>query len=396
MGGFLSGLGELLGGFNAQRRIDTEGFDWREKAAQEEAERQRTQQEWQQSDEDRTLSQMGDVLASQEGDPDLASVESMIPGQLDAGRKKWMAQVALGQLPERKSRIEANKAYSQYQRELLKGDQRRGDIEARGAEAQELERLREENKRGRTLSPADQAKLEMLERNAARADARASAGRANMREIAGMGTLRPLVDDEGKIYGFYNNRNGEYVPAEEGMAGARVSNVPAAEREKRAALQGISDDIRYIAEIAPKHQDKIGRFAGPLAEIQQSFIGGDQEAIDLFSISDNISDQLLRARSGAQINEQEYARLRKITPNPRTSPDKFFADLRRFQFEIDRLLEQRTSPSPGLTPVQTQRPRQGVAPTAPAPAGGKERMVKYQGKLVPLSSLPPELQALVK
>mgnify|MGYP000627775083 CR=1 FL=1 len=41
MGGFLSGLGTLLGGFNAQRRIDKEGFDWREQSAQQQAMRDR-------------------------------------------------------------------------------------------------------------------------------------------------------------------------------------------------------------------------------------------------------------------------------------------------------------------------------------------------------------------
>lgn len=53
------------------------------------------------------------------------------------------------------------------------------------------------------------------------------------------------------------------------------------------------------------------------------------------------SDQLLRARSGAQINEQEYGRLRAILPKATDEPQVFLAALDRFEGELRSLLEKK-------------------------------------------------------
>jgi len=52
-------------------------------------------------------------------------------------------------------------------------------------------------------------------------------------------------------------------------------------------------------------------------------------------------DQLLRARSGAQINEQEYQRLRAILPKATDEPQVFMAALDRFENELKAMLEQK-------------------------------------------------------
>lgn len=77
MGGFLSGLGTLLGGFNVARRIDEDGFDWREKQEAEQFARDRTQQVAGQKDEDRAI-QMGTnvALGTPEGqEPDYTGLD---------------------------------------------------------------------------------------------------------------------------------------------------------------------------------------------------------------------------------------------------------------------------------------------------------------------------------
>lgn len=56
---------------------------------------------------------------------------------------------------------------------------------------------------------------------------------------------------------------------------------------------------------------------------------------------DNIKDQLLRARSGAQINEQEYARLSTLLPKATDEPKVFQSGLKRFQDEINHLVTER-------------------------------------------------------
>lgn len=55
----------------------------------------------------------------------------------------------------------------------------------------------------------------------------------------------------------------------------------------------------------------------------------------------NISDQLLRARSGAQINEQEYTRLSGLLPKATDEPQVFKAGVERFKKEMAQLESQR-------------------------------------------------------
>jgi hypothetical protein len=64
-------------------------------------------------------------------------------------------------------------------------------------------------------------------------------------------------------------------------------------------------------------------------------------------MTDDAGDQLLRARSGAQINDQEYQRLRNLVPNPRGTVSKFFSDLRLFRNEMTRLQQKAGLPSRG-------------------------------------------------
>jgi hypothetical protein len=76
----------------------------------------------------------------------------------------------------------------------------------------------------------------------------------------------------------------------------------------------------------------------------------------------NISDQLLRARSGAQINEQEYSRLAGLLPKATDEPAVFNAGVSRFQSEISQLKNERLRL--GTTPRGELR--QGAQPAAPA------------------------------
>jgi hypothetical protein len=126
--GFLDEVGQtvggLLGGFNARRRIDKEGFDWQAKAAQDEALRQQQNTEWQQGQDDRLVNQLADVsLGAPQGtdagpapEPDL---ESMIPQEVQGARRKFMAAQAAGKVAQSKPALQAQTAYNQR---MLQGD----------------------------------------------------------------------------------------------------------------------------------------------------------------------------------------------------------------------------------------------------------------------------------
>jgi hypothetical protein len=67
-------------------------------------------------------------------------------------------------------------------------------------------------------------------------------------------------------------------------------------------------------------------------------IGVDTAEVQFRRIVNDISDRLLRARSGAQINEQEYARLLKIVPEPTLSPTAFEARLKSFKSDLENVI----------------------------------------------------------
>lgn len=160
--GFLDGIRDVVGGFNAVKRIDDTGFDWREQDAAQQFARDRQVEEARQQDEDRAVNQIADAYAGAEGgqEPD---VSPLLQG-IEQRRQKFMLDRARGVGKERKSALEDQR---RYREESIAGIRSRNALDvvgARGDEQQEAIQLREKLARERTLSPADQARLNALEK----------------------------------------------------------------------------------------------------------------------------------------------------------------------------------------------------------------------------------------
>ena len=121
MGGLLSGLGELLGGWNTARRIDDEGFDFREKQAAQQFERDRQVEEARQKDEDRNVNIATDVLlGQQEGEPE-PDISSLLPGAI----AKFRARGAVARTkPALAAQAAALKSEGDLKKQRLVGEQR--------------------------------------------------------------------------------------------------------------------------------------------------------------------------------------------------------------------------------------------------------------------------------
>lgn len=86
---------------------------------------------------------------------------------------------------------------------------------------------------------------------------------------------------------------------------------------------------------------------------------GEKEVYFRLALND-ASDLILRARSGAQINENEAARLTKLLPKPTDKPDVFMAALNRFEGEFNKAID--------MTKSMAQTPKSALgAPPARAP-----------------------------
>lgn len=76
-----------------------------------------------------------------------------------------------------------------------------------------------------------------------------------------------------------------------------------------------------------------------------SYIGSplEEKEVQFRQSLGNIADTLLRLRSGAQINEKEFSRLRGLLPKATDEPKVFDAGLKRFETELSSILESKRS-----------------------------------------------------
>ncbi len=81
-----------------------------------------------------------------------------------------------------------------------------------------------------------------------------------------------------------------------------------------------------------EHEEWVGPIAGRKGGLESKYTGtASPEQVKFYSYVKDMQDALLRARSGAQINEQEYSRLVNFLPDPNLPPKTFKAKLERFQ-----------------------------------------------------------------
>lgn len=161
------------------------------------------------------------------------------------------------------------------------------------------------------------------------------------------GMFATLTDKNGQIIGFYNPKTDVFK--ENPVEGSRRSGLPTAELNRRGMLTTIKSQLDRVSDIAEKNKDSIGGvfgWRGKVTALKNAVGGADPDAPLGMSVSDeesqmlrelsNIGDMILRARSGAQINEQEAKRLQHLVPQI-GSPD-FWSRLASFRNEIETLI----------------------------------------------------------
>jgi hypothetical protein len=89
-----------------------------------------------------------------------------------------------------------------------------------------------------------------------------------------------------------------------------------------------------------KRADWVGPVAGRMGELREKYTGGaSTDQVTFYSYVRDMKDALLRARSGAQINEQEYKRLVGFLPDEKINSKSFEARLQRFEDELNNILK---------------------------------------------------------
>lgn len=224
-----------------------------------------------------------------------------------------------------------------------------------------LQNAQAEAQRAIASGKPEEAASRLLAANAAMLAAQASMERATNPMAGGIGTFFPVVDASGVITGGVNNKTWQTVGPPD-VPGARKSAIPAGSVDRQASIRATMQKLEELDALGRKHAGSIGPIKGRVTDVALSTIGLEGDINELFRLSDDIADELLRARSGAAITESEYSRLRKLVPDPRAPLSKFNSDLKGFRTALSSLSAAREdvlAPRPAIEGVDPK-------PTIPA------------------------------
>lgn len=101
-------------------------------------------------------------------------------------------------------------------------------------------------------------------------------------------------------------------------------------------LLEMSDDVEALFD-----EKFVGQVTGRLGAAREFTGEIAEQEVEFRRVTRDIKDMLLRARSGAQINEQEFKRLSNLTPSPEQPAKVFKARLRGFRRAVRQLRENR-------------------------------------------------------
>lgn len=279
MGGILGGLFDLLGGARDLKRQEKEGYDWREKQAQAEFQRQqereqaRQQNELAESQQDARLkNELSDILAGA-GEGEQPDLESLLPQNIENLRRQRIIRGALGAGKERKSALQAQKLQADQarresqdaaamQREQFKAEQRKELM-------QEAERIRADQ----TMSPREKSmQLGQLQNALTLLDRRAAL------RPAGGGQARPTKvvgsDEQGRAgtWLIYQDGNREFMPAA-ATAGTR------GKEESRGAAMGAFDELMQVYDsMGGQPEEGISARLGGMTRRGSAALGYNPEA----------------------------------------------------------------------------------------------------------------------
>ena len=180
-------------------------------------------------------------------------------------------------------------------------------------------------------------------------------------------TAHQTVTPEGKKV--YTNQYGQPTNVE-------VPPAPPSEQERKDIKQEMTI-LKMTKDIEKLfNKDYVGPVAGRYGQLAEKFTDLPEDQVKFYSTIRDINDFVLRVRSGAQINEQEYKRLTSFLMDANLPPDNFKARLERFSENIDWILglERRMGEMSNKTTRQSITP-----PSAKATENtGNKTIVKQQ------------------
>ena len=171
-------------------------------------------------------------------------------------------------------------------------------------------------------------------------------------KVQGRGILQggeSVVFDPSTGINMVVSQTGESVPYDPSTHGDIQpyvqKQIPGGEVSKMAEVRNILKNISkakdlYKLDTKKENSSWVGPVAGRVGSMERKYTGtATPEQVQFYDYIKDMEDALLRARSGAQINEQEYKRLVGFLPDPNLPPSSFKASLKRFEDQLSGLLQ---------------------------------------------------------
>jgi hypothetical protein len=179
--------------------------------------------------------------------------------------------------------------------------------------------------------------------------------------LAMFGKISGYTPGEAKTIRKEIQRQRVEVSAQQGAVAAGLKPIPTETAKQLSELHVLLSQIEDVKRLFKP--EFVGPIKGRVAALEEATTGKlSDEEIEMRAIVFDMQDALLRARSGAQINEQEYARLVRFLPDVNRPANVFLVRLRRFQ----RMLQQ-TIESKSRFATTTRGELGGAPPAAPVP-----------------------------
>jgi hypothetical protein len=154
MGGFLGGLGSLLGGFNTARRIDEEGFDFREAEQARQFARDRAEEEARQADENRGIGLTSEYLLGG-GQPDDEFAQQAFGPEVDEAKRRFYTGAALGRGAQARSSLKQQDIFGKSLLSSQRAGQQQAIEEFKAGKREELLQAEEEIRANQQMSPRE-------------------------------------------------------------------------------------------------------------------------------------------------------------------------------------------------------------------------------------------------
>jgi len=147
---------------------------------------------------------------------------------------------------------------------------------------------------------------------------------------------------------------------ERGAAAVAQQPIPTETAKQLSELDVVLEQVENIEKLYKP--EFVGPIKGRVAGLKEATTGQiPEEQIEMRAALRDAADYLLRARSGAQINEQEFKRMMSFLPQDNLPPKAFEVRLKRFKRELQSLIRnKKRMAGTSRGEVETETPKTGV------------------------------------